>query len=139
MKINDHRKAIGEVEKKGADYGVVPVENSTEGIVSYTFDRFLDSDLRVCAEIHLPIRHSIVSKAGSLAEIRRLYTMFQATAQCRGWLSRHLPQVELVEATTTARAAQIAVDEPDSAAIANEVAAEVYGLRVLAEGIEDSA
>jgi chorismate mutase/prephenate dehydratase len=130
---------FGEVEKKGADYGVVPVENSTEGIVSYTFDRFLDSDLRVCAEIHLPIRHSIVSRAGSLAEVRRLYTMFQATAQCRGWLARHLPQVELVEVSTTARAAQIAAGEPDAAAIANTVAAEQYGLSVLAEGIEDSA
>src|SRR5262249_16851389 len=89
-----------EVEKGGLDYGVVPVEDSTEGIVSYTFDEFLDSDLRVCAEIHLPIRHSIVSRAASLAEVRRLYTMYQATAQCRGWLSRHLPQVELVEVST---------------------------------------
>src|SRR4051794_25845447 len=130
---------FGEVEKGEADYGVVPVENSTEGIVSYTLDTFLDSDLRICAEIHLPIHHSIVSKAGSLSDIRRLYTMFQATAQCRGWLARHLPQVELIETTTTARAAQIAAAEPDSAAIANEVAADVYGLRVLAEGIEDSA
>ncbi len=130
---------FSEVEKGGADYGVVPVENSTEGIVSYTFDRFLDSDLRVCAEIYLPIRHSIVSKAGSLADIRRLYTMFQATAQCQGWLARHLPQVELVEVSTTARAAQIAAGEPDAAAIANTVAAEEYGLALLAEGIEDNA
>ncbi len=130
---------FGEVEKAGTDYGVVPVENSTEGIVSYTFDKFLDSDLRVCAEIHLPIHHSIVSRAGSLAEIRRLYTMFQATAQCRGWLTRHLPHVELIEVTTTARAAQIAAGEPDAAAIANTVAAAEYGLAVLAEGIEDSA
>lgn len=128
-----------EVEKEKADYGVVPVENSTEGIVSYTFDTFLDSDLQVCAEVHLPIRHSIVSKAGSLSEVRRLYTMFQATAQCRGWLARHLPQAELVEVTTTARAAQIAAGEPEAAAIANTVAAEAYGLTVLAEGIEDSA
>src|SRR5205823_10659005 len=72
-------------------------------------------------------------------EIRRLYTMFQATAQCRGWLAHHLPQVELVEVSTTARAAQIAAGEPDAAAIANTVAAEEYGLSVLAEGIEDSA
>src|SRR5207253_6156241 len=113
--------------------------NSTEGIVSYTFDKFLDSDLRVCAEIHLPIRHSIVSKSGSLAEVRRLYTMFQATAQCRGWLARHMPQVEQVEVTTTARAAQIAAGEPDAAAIANTVAAEEYGLSILAQGIEDRA
>jgi chorismate mutase/prephenate dehydratase len=130
---------FGEVEKGGADYGVVPVENSTEGIVSYTFDEFLDSDLRVCAEVHLPIHHSIVSTAASLAEVRRLYTMFQATAQCRSWLSRHLPQVELIEVSTTARAAQVAAGEPDAAAIANRVAAEEYGLQILAEGIEDSA
>jgi chorismate mutase / prephenate dehydratase len=130
---------FSEVEKREADYGVVPVENSTEGIVSYTFDRFLDSDLRVCAEIYLPIHHSIVSKAGSLADIRRLYTMFQATAQCRGWLAQHLPHVELVEVSTTSRAAQVAAGEPDAAAIANTVAAEEYGLAVLAEGIEDSS
>jgi chorismate mutase / prephenate dehydratase len=130
---------FGQVEKKGVDYGVVPVENSTEGIVSYTLDRFLDSDLRVCAEIHLPIQHCIVSKAGSLTEIQRLYTMFQATAQCREWLARHLPSVELVEVSTTARAAQIAAGEARAAAIANTVAAAEYGLAVLAEGIEDSA
>jgi chorismate mutase/prephenate dehydratase len=121
------------------DYGVVPVENSTEGIVSFTFDMFLDSDLRICSEIHLPIQHSIVSKAATLGQVRRLYTMFQATGQCRNWLARHLPNVEMVEVTTTARAAQVAAGEPDAAAIANTVAAEVYGLAVLAEGIEDSA
>jgi chorismate mutase / prephenate dehydratase len=130
---------FGEVEKGGVDYGVVPVENSTEGIVSYTFDEFLDSDLRVCAEIHVPIRHSIVSRAASLAEVRRLYTMFQATAQCRNWLSRHLPNVELIEVSTTARAAQVAAGEPGAAAIASSVAAEAYGLEILADGIEDSA
>jgi chorismate mutase/prephenate dehydratase len=130
---------FSEVEKGGVDYGVVPVENSTEGIVSYTFDQFLETDLRVCAEIHLPIHHSIVSKAGSLPEVRRLYTMFQATAQCRGWLAQHLPQVELVDVSTTARAAQIAAGEPDAAAIANAVAAEEYGLTILAEGIQDSS
>src|SRR5207247_7426724 len=97
---------FGEVEKGGADYGVVPVENSTEGIVSYTFDEFLDSDLRVCAEIHLPIRHSIVSRAASLAEVRRLYTMYQATAQCRGWLAPHLPHAGPAAATTAAPRAQ---------------------------------
>ena len=130
---------FNEVEKDGIDYGVVPVENSTEGIVSFTFDKFLDSDLRVCAEIHLPIRHSIVSKAPTLGDVRRLYSMFQATAQCRGWLSRHLPNVELIDVTTTARAAQIAAGEADAAAIANTVAAAEYGLSVLAKGIEDSA
>jgi chorismate mutase/prephenate dehydratase len=130
---------FGELEKGAVDYGVVPVENSTEGIVSSTFDMFLNSDLRVCSEIHLPIRHSIVSNEASLSDIRRLYTMYQATGQCRNWLARHLPQVELVEVTTTARAAQVAAAEPGAAAIANTVAAAAYGLSVLAEGIEDSA
>jgi chorismate mutase/prephenate dehydratase len=129
---------FAEVEKGGAEYGVVPVENSTVGIVGPTFDRFLESDLRICAEVNLRIHHAIVSKAGSLSEIRRLYTMFQATAQCREWLARHLPHVELVEVTTTARAAQIAAEEPAAAAIANTVAAEEYGIGVLAGAIEDS-
>jgi len=126
------------VEKGQADFGVVPVENSTQGIVSPTLDQFLDSDLQLCAEVFVPIEHHLLSNAESLAAVRRIYTMWQATAQCRGWLRAHLPDVDLVDTTTTARAAQIAAGEPDAAAIANSAAAEEYGLAILAERIEDS-
>jgi chorismate mutase/prephenate dehydratase len=129
---------FGEVERGKAHYGVVPVENSTEGIVSLTLDMFLDSPLQVCAEIYVEIHHYLLSRASSLREVRRIYTMPQATAQCQAWLRRQLPGVELVDVTTTARAAQIAAGEPDAAAIANRAAAEEYGLNVLAEEVEDN-
>jgi chorismate mutase/prephenate dehydratase len=129
---------FAEVEREAADYGVVPVENSTEGIVTWTFDSFLDSTLQICAEMYVPIRHHLLSTARSLEEVTRIYTMPQATAQCRRWLERLPGEIERVEVTTTARAAERAAAEPGTAAIANSVAAEIYGLNVLAEGIEDS-
>lgn len=130
---------FAEVEKGSADYGVVPVENSTEGVVNHTLDMFLDSELKICAEIYTRISHNLLSHCGSLAEVRRVYTMPQATGQCRTWLQRHLPQVELVEITTTARGAEIAAGEAGAAAIANHAAAEAYEIPILAEHIEDNA
>jgi chorismate mutase/prephenate dehydratase len=129
---------FAEVEKGSSDYGVVPVENSTEGIVNYTLDMFLESDLKICAEIYTRISHNLLSHCTALEEVQRIYTMPQATGQCRTWLQRHLPGVELVEVTTTARAAGIAAQEPDAAAIANRAAAEEYGLQILAESIQDN-
>lgn len=127
-----------EVERQTCDYGVVPVENSTEGIVTYTLDSFLDSPLKICAELYVPIHHHLLSRCESLSQVERIYTMPQATAQCRRWLDQHAGQIERVEVTTTARAAERAAAEPGAAAIANCVAAEIYGLNVLAERIEDS-
>ncbi|HEU4753090.1 MAG TPA: prephenate dehydratase [Armatimonadota bacterium] len=131
-------EVFAQVERGSADFGVIPVENSTEGVVAQSLDMFLNSDVRVCAEIYVPIQHNLLSKAASLRDVRRVYTMFQATAQCRNWLSRNLPGVELVETTTTARAAGLAAQEPDAGAIANLAAAEQYGVPVLAEQIEDN-
>lgn len=127
-----------EVEREAVDYGVVPVENSTEGVVTWTLDSFLNTSLHICAELYVPIRHHLLSPAASLGDVRRIYTMPHATAQCRLWLERHASHLERIEVTTTARAAERAAAEPDSAAIANTIAAEIYGLNVLAEGIEDS-
>lgn len=126
------------VERGNADLGVVPVENSTEGVVALTLDRFLTSDLRVSAEVYVPIHHNLLSNAPSLDRLRRVYTMFQATGQCRDWISRNLSHVELVEATTTARGAALAAEDPEAGAIANAAAAEQYGLGFLAEHIEDN-
>jgi chorismate mutase/prephenate dehydratase len=129
---------FAEVESGGAEYGVVPVENSTEGIVNHTLDMFLDSELKICSETYTRISHHLLSNCDSVAEVRRVYTMPQATGQCRNWLERHLPAVERVEVTTTARAAEIAAQEAGAAAIANLAAAEQYGLGILAENIEDN-
>ena len=124
-------------EKGQADFGVVPVENSTEGMVSHTLDSFVDSDLKVCAEISLPITQNLLSRS-PLAEIKRIYSHPQAIAQTRSWVSAHLPMVEIIEVTSTARAAEMAAQEKAAAAIATELAASVYGLDIVAPRIEDN-
>jgi len=129
---------FAEVERGGADCGVVPVENSTEGIINHTLDMFLDSELKICAEVYTPISHNLLSRCERLEEVRRIYTMPQATGQCRLWLERNVPAIERIEVTTTARAAEIAAQEEGAAAIANYAAAEEYGVPILAEHIEDN-
>jgi len=124
------------VEKKKADYGVVPVENSTEGMVSHTLDMFLDSDLKICAEVILEIAHHILGK-GKLGEIEKIYSHPQAIAQCRNWLEENMPSVEICEVESTARAAQLASEDEKAGAIASEVAAGLYGLNILESHIED--
>ena len=126
------------VERGEADFGVIPVENSTEGVVAYALDPFIQSELSVCAELFLPIHHNLLSRADSLEGLRRVYTMFQATAQCREWINRHLQHVELVETTTTARGAELASQDPEAGAIANAAAADLYGLNVVSAQIEDN-
>jgi len=133
-------KSIGQifakVEKKQADFGVVPIENSTEGVVSHTLDMFLDSDLKICAEIILEISHHLLGK-GDLKGVRKVYSHPQALAQCRDWLEENLPTAGLLEVESTARAAQTTARERDSAAIASDVAASLYGLKIIASHIED--
>ena len=119
-----------------ADYGVVPVENSTEGNVAETLDMFLEHRLKVCAEIRLPIHHSLLARC-SLKQVRRVVSRPIAVAQCRSWLTANLPKAEIVDADSTASAAQVAARLPNAAAIAHRGAAELYGLKVLAENIED--
>lgn len=134
--------SIGEVfsavEHGKAEFGVAPVENSTDGVIAQTLDRFLNCDLHICSETYLPIQHHLLSHAPSVPDLRRVYTMFQSTAQCREWIGRHLGHVELVETTTTARGAELASREPDAGAIANRYAAEYYQVPVLAEHVEDN-
>jgi len=131
------KEIFARVEKKQADYGVVPVENSTEGIVSHTLDMFLDSELKICAEIILEISHHLLGR-GKLKNVKKIYSHPQAIAQCRLWLEEHLPDVKISETESTAKAAQLASQEEDAAAIASEVAAGLYGLRILEAHIEDS-
>ena len=126
-----------DVESEKADYGVVPVENSTEGVVNHTLDLLLDSTVKVCAEINLPIHHALLS-ATEPEKIKRVYSHPQSRAQCRQWLTEHLPGAELVEASSNTRAAQLASEDPESAAICSELAASVYGLNLIESGIEDN-
>lgn len=128
-----------EVETGNCDYGVVPVENSTEGVINHTLDMFLNSPLLICGEVTLRIHHNLLAAFADPAEIRRVYSHQQSLAQCRAWLDRHLPQVERQAVGSNAEAARLARDEPGAAAIAGETAAEIYGLRVLVPNIEDEA
>jgi chorismate mutase / prephenate dehydratase len=126
-----------EVEAASADFGVVPIENSTEGTVNHTLDRFIASPLTICGEVELRIHHSIMGKMSSLGRIVRICSHPQALAQCRVWLDEHLPDVERVPVSSNAEGARRARDEQGTAAIAGETAAEVYGLKILAAEIED--
>jgi chorismate mutase/prephenate dehydratase len=127
-----------EVSKKRADYGVVPVENSTEGVVTHTLDMFVDSDLKIVSQIILPVQQCLMSKA-SRAQIKKLYAHPQSLAQCRAWIQNHLPRVEIVETSSNARSAELAAQEKSAAALGGILAAEKYGLRVLEQDIQDNA
>ena len=126
-----------ETELDRADYGVVPIENSTEGAVNYTLDLFIDSELKICSEAYLPIKHTLMSKSKKFSSIEKVYSHEQVLAQCRIWLETHLPKAELVPLASTTTAARLCAAEKMSAAIASELAAERYKLNVLARSIED--
>ena len=128
-----------EVETESAQYGVVPVENSTEGVVTHTLDRFMSSPLQIVGEVELPIRHNLLSNTEGLAEVRKVYAHQQSFGQCRGWLDQHLPHAEREVVSSNAEAARRAAAEPGTAAIAGDAAADIYGLGILASGIQDSA
>jgi len=126
------------VENGDCDYGVVPIENSIEGAVTHTFDILVDSDLRICSQILLEISHNLLSK-NSMDRIKAIYSNPQVFGQCRHWLMNNLPKAELVEVSSTTKAAQIASEKKDSACIASLLAAKEYGLKVVKEDIEDVA
>jgi chorismate mutase/prephenate dehydratase len=126
-----------EVEKGRAQYGVVPVENSTEGVVSHTLDMFMDSGLKVNAEVLLEVSHYLLSRTGRLEDVKKVYSHPQPLAQCRAWLAENLPNVPLVDVASTTLAAQIVSEDYTAAAIASEYAASVYNLKVVKERIED--
>lgn len=125
------------VESEKADYGVVPVENSSEGIINHTLDMFLSSPLQICGEVSLRIHHNLLGKAQPLGSIRTVFSHQQSLAQCRGWLDRHLPFVERMVVGSNAEAARLAAETDGAAAIAGRTAADIYDLKVLAADIED--
>ncbi len=134
-------KTIGDVfrvvEQGRAHFGVVPVENSTEGVITHTLDSFLSSRLKVCGEVQLPINHQLLSKADGLSAIHKVLAHPQALAQCRGWLERYLPEAEIVASNSNAEAVIAATKDATIAAIAGEIAARLYNINILASGIED--
>ena len=126
-----------EVQAAHADFGIVPIENSTEGTVNNTLDMFLTSPLKICGEVELRIHQHLMGKMTALEKIARVCSHQQSLAQCRQWLDEHLPSVERVPVSSNAEAARRARDEDGTAAIAGQTAAEVYGLNVLVPQIED--
>jgi chorismate mutase/prephenate dehydratase len=127
-----------EVEQGRAEYGVVPVENSTEGAVNVTLDRLTESDAVICGERFLPVAQQLLSRARDLSEVKLVVSHPQGLAQCRGWLARHLPDAPTQEITSTAAAAEMAASDVTLAAIASDLAGELYGVPVLRPRIEDN-
>ncbi len=125
------------VESAAADYGMVPVENSTEGAVGRTLDLLLQSPLKVCGEVMLAVHQCLLSQASDIAGIQRVYSHPQSFGQCQGWLNTHLPNAERIPVASNAEAAALASREALSAAIAGKIAAQQYAVPVRAENIED--
>ena len=128
-----------QVETGGCGYGVVPVENSTEGAIGRTLDLLLSTPAKICGEVMLPIRQCLMSRSGALKGIRKVYSHAQSLAQCQQWLARHLPGVERVAVVSNAEAARLAARERRAAAIGPKSAAALYGLKLLARNIEDQS
>ena len=126
------------MERGHSDYGVAPVENSVAGIVPETLDMFPQTNVKICAELYLPVHHHLATHASSLEAIERVYAGPQPEQQCRKWLRGHLKQAEVIEVVPTSRAAAKALEDPKGAAIANRMGAELIGLPILAEHIEDN-
>ena len=131
-------EVFAEVDHQRVDYGGNPVENSIEGAVSHSLDMFIDSELKICSEILFEISHNLMASC-DIKSIKRVYSNPQVFGQCRLWLEKNLHRVELIEAASTSQAAQRARDEVGTAAIASKLAATLYNLTILAEGIEDLA
>jgi chorismate mutase / prephenate dehydratase len=127
------------VERAFADFGVVPIENSSEGIVSHTLDMFVDHNLLISGEILVEVAHDLLSVTGDLDHVRKIYSHPHAIAQCRSWLERNLRSLPVFDVESTARAAELAADDPSAAAIAGEAAAKSYGLKAIRKRIQDNA
>jgi chorismate mutase/prephenate dehydratase len=127
-----------EVERGSADYGVIPIENSTEGAVFHSLDRLVESDLKIVAQQYLPIEHCLIARC-PIESIREVHSKDQALGQCRNWLRSHLPDAALVDNHSTSGAVEKARDNEGVAAIAGALAAELYDLPILARGIQDAS
>jgi chorismate mutase/prephenate dehydratase len=138
MPVHSIKEVFSEVERGRANFGVVPIENTTEGVVNHTLDMFIDSNLLIYGEILQEVSHHLLSNSGLIEDVKKIYSHPHALAQCRNWLEANLPHVPAVEVASTARAAELCIDEPTSAAIASELAGQLYGLKVIRARIEDN-
>lgn len=125
------------VEKGEAVYGVVPIENSTEGSVNRTLDLFVESQVKICGEVMVQVSHALLSQSGRAEDIQKIYSHPQALEQCRKWLGKNFPHIQLAGAVSTAKAAHIATEDTSAAAIASSFAGQFYGLKVIQSEIED--
>lgn len=130
-------EVLDAVERGKTALGMLPLENTTEGVVTQTLDLLAEAEATICGELLLPVTQHLMSKTGRLADIRRVASHPQPLAQCRGWLDRHLPGVERVELASTAVAARLATREQDVAAVGSSIAAEVAGLEIVERSIQD--
>lgn len=135
--IRNIKGVFQEVCRGQVNFGIVPVENSTEGVVNHTLDMFFESTATIYGEISLEISHHLLSRATTLEEIKTIYSHSQAIAQCRNWIEENIPGAPLIDVFSTGRAAELAADDPTTAAIASELAASLYGLNILGKHIED--
>ncbi len=136
LPLNGIDAVFREVINERSDYGVVPVENTTEGGIRETLSMFIECDLKVCAEIIMPIHHSLMANC-KIEKIKRIYSKSQAFSQCKLWLSNNFEKVNLLDVGSTTEAAVIAAKEKDSAAIAHSEVAQIYGINILRQNIED--
>ena len=136
MPVGSIGAVFEEVNRGHCDYGLVPIENSTDGRIADTLDMFTRLPVQICGEVNFSIHHCLLGRCPR-NEVQEVYSKPQALSQCRNWLTRHLPQARTVEVTSTSTSAQLAKDKPGAAAIASVQAAVHYGLDVLAENIED--
>jgi len=139
MPVSTIRDVFNEVDLDRVDYGVVPVENTIEGVVNYTLDMFLEYDLKIVGEVVIPIRLHLLSNLSNLKEVKKVYSHRHALAQCRTWLDKNLPTAQIIETESTARACEIVLELEDAAAIASQVASYTYHLGILVENIQDSS
>ncbi|HEY7531967.1 MAG TPA: prephenate dehydratase [Nitrospiraceae bacterium] len=136
--VTSIKDVFSEVERGRAHFGVVPIENTTEGVVNHTLDMFIDSTLLIYGEVLQEVSHHLLSKSGAIDEVKKIYSHPHAIAQCRHWLETNLPHIPSSEVASTARAAEMCVDDPSAGAIASELAAQLYGLKVIKARIEDN-
>lgn len=136
--VHSIKEVFSEVERGRANFGVVPIENTTEGVVNHTLDMFIDSNLLIYGEILQEVSHHLLSKSGLMGDVKKIYSHPHAIAQCRNWLETNLPHVPVAEVASTAAAAELCMEEPSSAAIASELAGQLYGLKVIKARIEDN-
>lgn len=137
LPVETIKDVFEQVDAGTADYGVVPIENSNEGAVSYTLDMFMDFELKITGEVMVEIAHNLLSISGNKSKIKKIYSHPQPLAQCRRWLEKNMPAIPVLEAASTSKAAEVASKDATVAAIASEAAAKLYNLSFVERGIED--